>query len=364
MKILHITNTFNGGGVGMVIYNFCAKYKMDGVTFDIVGEDYGKKQFHHDLFENAGFKVMYFTAKWKNLFKNIKETKKIIKEGNYDAVHVHFEDWSWLYLWLAKKCGVKIRICHAHTAYWEIADKKPHYKLFRKWLNKFATHRLACSEDAGKRLYGNNPFTVINNAIEVEKFTFNSEIRESLRESYGIKDKFVVGVVGRFTYQKNPYKTIEIFREIKKQRPDAVLMTLGVGDMYDEIKEFVEQNGLKDDVMFLKLRRDVFNFLQAMDVFVLPSRGEGLGIVYVEAQAAGLKTFGTAEVVPSAAKCTDLMTFVPKDASAKEWADVVLASVPYERNDTSRQITEAGFDLKTEVKKLENLYLSAKEDVK
>lgn len=362
MKILHITNTFNGGGVGMVVYNFCAKNKMDGITFDIVGEDYGKKQFQHDLFEKAGFKVMYVTAKWKSLFKNIKEIKRVIKEGNYDAVHVHYEEWSWLYLWIAKKCGVKVRFCHAHMANMEGADKKLHYKFFRRWLNRYATHRLACSMDAGNHLFGKNPFTVLNNAIETEKFQYDLEIRDSIRQGLGISDKLVMGVVGRFTYQKNPQKTIEIFSEIKKQRPDAVLLTVGVGDMYQEAQELVVKKGLSDSVIFMGLRNDVFSFLQAMDVFVLPSRWEGLGIVYVEAQAAGLKTFGTAELVPNAAKCTELMTFVPKDASAKEWADAVLASLPYERENTCQQIKDAGFDLRTEVKKLENIYNSAKED--
>ena len=109
-KILHITYGFNGGGVGFVIANYCANQPMEGISFDIVGEDIGMDHLLHKRFEKAGFHVYYVTPKKKSLWKNIWEMFHIIKNGHYDAVHVHFEEWSFLYLMIAKLCGVKVRI--------------------------------------------------------------------------------------------------------------------------------------------------------------------------------------------------------------------------------------------------------------
>lgn len=183
MKILHITYGFNGGGVGFVIANYCTNRPMPGIEFDIVGESIGKPHLLQERFEKAGFHTFYVTPKKENILKNIMEMYYIIQRGRYDAVHVHFEEWSFLYLWIAKICGVKIRICHAHMAYMTGATTKPYYKLFRKMLNRFATLRLACSKDAGEHLFGNNPYTVLNNAIEAEKYVFDPEKRIQIRKS-------------------------------------------------------------------------------------------------------------------------------------------------------------------------------------
>ena len=101
MKILHITYGFNGGGVGFVIANYCANQPMPGITFDIVGESIGKPHLLQERFEKAGFHTFYVTPKKQSLLKNIKEMRQVIQQGHYDAVHVHFEEWSFLYLWIA-----------------------------------------------------------------------------------------------------------------------------------------------------------------------------------------------------------------------------------------------------------------------
>ena len=336
MKILHITYGFNGGGVGFVIANYCANQPMPGIAFDIVGESIGKPHLLQERFEKAGFHTFYVTPKKQSLLKNIKEMRRVIQQGHYDAVHVHFEEWSFLYLWIAKLCGVKVRVCHAHMAYMTGASAKPHYRLFRMLLNRFATLRLACSKDAGDHLYGKHPYTVLKNAIEAEKYVYHPETRRQIRTQMGLTDKFVVGVVGRLTYQKNPQFTVEIFAKVKEKRPNAVLMFVG-------------------------LRTDVPDLMQAMDAFVLPSRFEGLGIVYIEAQAAGLKTFATAEVVPQEA-CVDesLFTYLPREATAQQWADAMLAADTTQRENKLEVIQSHGYDIHQEAEKLRALYLKGK----
>lgn len=344
-----------------MIANYCANQLLSDIQFDIVGESTGKKHLLHERFEKAGFHVFYVTPRQVSLRKNIMEMLRVIQQGNYDAVHVHLEEWSFLYLWLAKICGVKVRVCHSHMAYMTGAATKLHYKIFRFLLNRFATLRLACSSDAGKHLFGKHPYTILNNAIEAEKYAYNPIKRQKMRNALGISGKFVVGVVGRLSFQKNPQFNVEIFEEIHKHRPESVLMFVGQGELEEEVRSLVKSRGLEQEVLFLGLRTDVPDLLQAMDVFVLPSRFEGLGIVYVEAQAAGLKTFATAEVVPQEACLSEeLFTYLPQEASAQQWAETVLAADTTQRSNTIKLIQDSGYDIELERNILRCIYLGSK----
>lgn len=357
MKILHITYGFNGGGVGFVIANYCTRRKMQGIQFDIVGEDIGKNHLLHQRFAQAGFGVHYVTPKKKCLWKNIADMAYILKRGHYDAVHVHFEEWSFLYLMLAWLYRVPVRVCHAHMAYMEGAAEKPHYKLFRVLLNRFATLRLACSRDAGEHLYGSHPYVVLNNAIDVAQFRFAPDVRKKKRQELQLEECFVIGTVGRLSYQKNPEFTVEIMNELVKYRPNAMLLLVGQGELERHVRDKVHALGLGNRVHFLGQRSDVPELMQAMDAFVLPSRFEGLGIVYIEAQAAGLPTFATADVVPQEACISqELFSFLPRRATPKEWSAAVLEKAP-PRKDISELLRSRGYDIEYEISKLESLYL-------
>lgn len=360
MRILHVTPGFNGGGVGFVVANFCTQPTPEGIAFDIVGEGFGREHMLHERFVAAGFGVHYVVPKKNHLLRNIRQMIRLMKKGHYDGVHVHYEEWSFLYLMLAWLCGVRMRVCHAHMAYMPGSDKKPHYKLFRVLLNLFATERLACSKDAGEHLFRRHPYTVLNNAIDSHAYRFDCEKRRQMRSKLNVEDKLVIGVVGRLTFQKNPQMSIEILREIRKTRKDAVMLMVGIGDLGKEVVQLIKAYDLGDAVRLLGFRQDVPALMQAMDVFVLPSRWEGLGIVYVEAQAAGLYAFGTDEVVPKeAAVCPELMRFIPKESTAAQWASAVLDVLPYERLVTTQRIVEAGYDLSDERDKLINIYTNS-----
>ena len=358
-RILHVTYGFNGGGVGFVVANYCASRPMTGIDFSIVGEDIGKVHMLHHRLEAAGFDIHYIPPKKKNLFDNIKAFRKLLKSRKFDAVHVHFEEWNFLYLYLAKIHGIKVRISHAHMAYM-VGTDRPHYHLFRRWLNRYATHRIAVSRDAGDHLYGKHPYVVMNNAIDADAYRFDATAREQMREALGLQDKFVICDVGRLSYQKDPLRMIEIFSAVHAKRPDAHLLMVGIGELVADVKKSIQEKGLTDAVTLLGQRHDVPKILQAADAFVLPSRFEGLGIVYVEAQAAGLQTFATADVVPLEAMMDEsLMHYIHKDASPETWAEAILTHADTPRRDTSAIIREKGYDLSTEISKLETLYQTA-----
>ena len=196
--------------------------------------------------------------------------------------------------------------------------------------------------------------------FDAEKYAFNEDKRKWKRNELGIEDKYVVGVVGRLSYQKNPQFTVEIFGKIHEKRPDSVLLFVGQGELEAEVYELVNKKGLGENVFFLGLRTDVPELLQAMDAFVLPSRFEGLGIVYIEAQAAGLQTFATAKVVPQEACISEtLFTYLPQDASAKQWADVILAADTEHRVNTLKLIQSCGYDISIERQQLYRKYVAA-----
>ncbi len=169
---------------------------------------------------------------------------------------------------------------------------------------------------------------------------------------------FVVGHIGRFTYQKNHEFLLLSFACLRKKRPDAVLLLVGGGDLEPEVRRQAAVLGVEDALRFLGLRDDVQELMQAMDVFALPSRFEGLGLVLIEAQTAGLRAVASTAVPPEA-KVTELLTYLPLESGPEIWADELLkAADGYERTNRRRQIMEAGYDLSGQAARIEQLYES------
>ena len=200
--------------------------------------------------------------------------------------------------------------------------------------------------------------TIIKNAIDVDKYIFSSQEREKVRRQLEFNDQEIILFVGRLDPQKNPLFLIDIFREIKVKKQDSMLVIVGEGYLKDEITAKIVEYKLENDVKILGTRNDVNELLQAADIFVLPSRFEGLGIALVESQAAGLPTFTTKDVVPDDVKITDLLEFVPVNASAKEWATRILCADTMTRKNMGNQVRMAGYDNYENAKNLESLYLS------
>lgn len=225
-----------------------------------------------------------------------------------------------------------------------------------------ATTLLACSDEAARwtfpsKAYRNHTYSVVKNAIRSSDFVFDKTTRDLLRSKLAISDKFVVGHVGRFVLQKNQAFLVDVFRHLCDKEPNSVLLLIGSGVLEDEIKEKVEKYGLSDHIIFCGNTNKVNEFYQAMDCFVLPSFFEGLGIVAVEAQAAGLKTL-CSDVVPREAKVTELMEYMSLTETADKWAMKILSyNNGYFRKNMLDEIVRSGYDIKASAKQLEDLYL-------
>ncbi len=226
----------------------------------------------------------------------------------------------------ARKAKIPVRISHSHNTQYLTRNriKKTNLSIIKRLIPKYATHLFACSSLAGNWLYGKNPFTVIPNAIEFEKFCFNPQQREETRKALDISEgTFVIGHIGRFDYQKNHPFLIKIFKELALKKQDSKLLLIGDGSDLGNIQSQVKSLQIDQEVLFLGHRSDVPALLSAMDCFVLPSFFEGLGIVLLEAQANGLPCI-VSDVIPKEVDIQGAVTFVDLAKSPQYWVKVIL----------------------------------------
>ena len=281
----------------------------------------------------------------------------------FDAVHCNYQSLiNTDILKFAKKYGIKVRIAHAHNSgYGKEPGMKQKLLIFknRVTLGKYATHYFACSPLAAAWMFGERPATIIKNAIDAEKFIYSEEKRIRARAELGLEGAFAVMFVGRFDPQKNPLFLLEIFNELHKKAPDSKLIITGDGVLREEMVDKTQALALSDSVIMTGSRSDVNELLQAADAFLLPSKFEGLGIVLIEAQAAGLETYTSDKVVPSDARVTDLLHFISLDEPAEHWADVILQNRNAERCNMENEIKAAGYDNRENAQKLKKLYWKA-----
>lgn len=293
IRVAQVIGMACNGGVEAVIMNYYKYIDKSKVQFDFLVES-ESKIINKEEIEKMGGRIIIIPS-YKNVFKYMKELKKIFKENKYDIVHSNMNTLSIFSLRAAKKAGVKVRIAHSHSTSNKKEWKRNILKnILRPFSKVYATHYFACGELAGRYLFGNRTFnkgkvTIVNNAIETERFKFNEEVRKEVRKELNVEDKFVIGHIGRFMTQKNHTFLIDIFNDVSKEREDAVLLLVGEGPLKEEIEQKVKELDLEQKVIFLGVRQDCDKLYQAMDVFVLPSLYEGLPVVGVEAQCSGVK---------------------------------------------------------------------------
>lgn len=355
VRVLHVITGMGSGGAEAFIMNMYRNIDRTKVQFDFLLRS--NENIYKDEINNLGGRI-YTTASFpKHIIRNTLQVKRFFKEHKYKIIHVHGNALMYMTaLKEAKHAGVPCRIMHSHSTSLRYRGLTSLHNHRKANLGKWATDNFACSEDAGKWMFSGE-YKVINNAIDVEKFEFNINKRNEMRKQLGIgEDTFVVGHIGRFLEVKNHKFLLETFSEIVKHKKDAVLVLVGNGKLEQEVKESVIKKGLEKKVFFLGERRDVPDLLSGMDVFVFPSLYEGLPIVTIEAQANGLQVI-CSDAIPNGAIISPCIRKLPLEIGAIEWAKKII-ELDIERIDTQKLISDAGFDIKVEEKKLQDFYLS------
>ena len=357
IRILHIVTYMGRGGLESVLMNYYRNIDRSKVQFDfLVHRDFNAD--YDDEILSLGGKIYHIQrlVPWSKKYRS--ELKSfLLAHPEYKIIHVHQDCLSSVALKCAKECNIPVRIAHSHSSSAVKNMKYPIKMYYMKKISKYATDLMACGKDAGDWMFSGNKYTIVNNAIDLDKYKYSNEISNKVRTDLGITNKLVIGHVGRFREEKNHTFLIDVFNEVKKIKNDSVLLLVGDGDKQSEIEEKVKSLDLENDVIFTGSRSDVNELMQAMDIFVFPSLYEGLPLTMVEAQASGL-TCIISDNVPS--ECIFVPSLVKKlklEIPAVEWAKNIL-NCSKNRNNYINEMTKVGYNIKHEVEKLQNFYLT------
>lgn len=335
-KILHIVGAMNVGGTETMIMNLYKNIDREKVQFDFLYY-VNDECFYDDEIKKLGGKIIKANSVQNSgVLKSVSELKKIIIEnGPYDVVHAHTLFNCGIAMLASKLAGVKVRISHAHTnqeTTFSLA-RKVYYKSMSTMINCNSTKFLGASKYAGSFLFGekiveSNKYEFLPNFIEYEKILSSNK---NLRKEFGIKEnEFIIGTVGRFIPIKNQKLILEIAKNIKVENNiDFKILLVGDGDLKDELQRQVKDLGIEDKVIFTGYRKDVYDLVNIMDVFVLPSLFEGFGMVVVEAQVAGVPCI-ISDVIPEE---VNLKMGLVQKVSLKDEVNIWVKKVLDVRND-------------------------------
>lgn len=362
IRVLQVVTYMGRGGLETMLMNYYRKMDREKIQFDFLVHRDFEADYDEEIRRLGG--RIYRLSRLNPVSKGyLDQLDSFFKEHReYRIVHSHLDCMAGIPLKYAKKNGVPIRIAHAHSSS-QTKDKKYLLKLlYKRMIPKYATDFYACSEAAGKWMFGGHGFSVLNNAIDAKEYSYNPEMAIKVRDELKIPEEaVVVGHVGRFDPPKNHEMIVKIFAEVLKRIPGAKLLLVGGGDLQHTVQSQVISLGIQDHVIFTGIRSDVCDLLQAMDVFLFPSLYEGLPVSIIEAQAAGLPCI-ISDKVPIECKKTDLVQQMNLSESCGSWAEkVITAAKQNKRRDTSEEIKKTGFDVCENARQLEEFYLDAYE---
>lgn len=357
IRVLHVLQRMEAGGTQAFLMNLYRNIDRSKVQFDFLVE-YSEKQFYDDEIEALGGRVYRSTFREdKNLPRFIAFLRDFFdRHREYRVVHCHAYTIGYFVLKEAERAGITVRIAHSHNNNMS-GVTKPLKIVMRSLFSVHANRFMACSDEAGKFLFGDRDFTVVKNAIDVDRFAFDGAVRAEVRNELELGDSLLVGNVGRLHHQKNQLFLLDVFKEVVELRDDAKLLLVGNGPMRDEIMAKATSAGVADRVILLSNRSDMDRLYQAMDVFVLPSLYEGLGIVAIESQSAGLSTI-CSDGVAEDANVSPLFSRMSLEDSPKAWAEAVVAAAGNRDRVAGPAGAKAhGFDVRDNAVKMQEWYL-------
>ena len=371
IRVLHVLGGTNLGGAESRIMDLYRHIDRNRIQFDFLVHTDQEGYFDKEIKELGGriFRVPRFRL--YNYFTYKRAMKTFFKENHdFQAVQGHITSTASIYLPVAKKSGIPVTIAHARSAGVDKGPKGILTRRLRKNLWKKADYLFTCSRIAGISVFGKKAVDegktmFIPNAIDCERFSYDEEKRADMRKELGLAGKYVIGHVGRFHYAKNHEYLLRIFASLCRKKKenkkvgtkerDYALILLGEGGGMQAAKELVKELGIEDKVYFLGNHSNVYDYYQAMDYFVYPSRFEGLPGTVVEAQCSGLKCLMSDAICEEVA-ATDLVHVMSIEEDPEKWAEYITMTMNYERRSYVRKMQEAGFDVHRQAEIMEEFY--------
>ncbi len=369
VKVIHMA-PLGSGGISKLTVTI-NELISDNIKFDYLVFR-NKKEFLEDkAISLGGKKQVIDVGSVKNgflkFFIKMKAMVALFKREQYDVVHVDASTpYDVIVAVAANVAGIPTIVMHSHND--DLHGKNPLrdalIPLYKLLMRVVVTDYFTISEKSAKfmfpkSVYEGKRYTLVKNGIDIEQYTFNKKTRDKIRAELGVQDRVVVGHVGRFVYQKNHDFILEAFAEFHKKYENSVLLLVGEGDLFHKMQEKAKNMKISDAVIFYGVTYDIPGMLQAMDMFIFPSRFEGLGIVAIEAQAAGLPTLCADTIVDEVditSKFVRVHGWNPSD-----WANKMLSVLPNcdDRTACGDEVKKAGYDIRTTVKQLEEFYMES-----
>lgn len=364
-RVLVFGITENPGGVESFLLNYYRKIDRTKFQFDFLCNTHNKVAYEDELVSLGG-RVIHIAMRSKEPLKYHKELNKFMKKYAlcYQAVWVNVCSLANIdYLKVAQKYGIKRRIIHSHNSQnMDNYIRKILHIINRMKIKNYATDFWACSDEAAKWFYKGklqSRVIVIKNAIELDKMEFSAEKRELIRNKYGITDKLVIGNVGRLHFQKNQMFALEVMKYLTEKKADCVLILVGQGDDEKKLHQRAVELNIKEKIIFAGVQSDIGGYLSAFDLFLFPSLFEGLSIAGLEAQVNGVPVIASSGVIPKELKLSENFYFKKLVDGPENWAEAIeKLSSDLKRTDKEqikKRFTEAGFNIDTEVERLEKL---------
>ena len=360
LRILQVIEGLYAGGMESMLMNYFRNFDRDKIVFDFL--IYSPKAHFDDEVEKLGGKIYRITPRRQNPLKNYYELLRFFQtHKEYQIVQVHQGINYFAPQIVCKLEKVRHVISHTHGMNPQLVQKQGF--LF-KWLTQpliknLSTDYIACSDGAAHQIFHSSiseggKYRLMKNAIDIDKFAYDPIIRTQKRKELGIENCHVIGHVGNFTYPKNHPFIIKIFSKIAAIDSNAILLLAGEGCDKQKIEKMVNDLNIEDRVKFLGNRSDVNELLQAFDIFFFPSHYEGLPVSLVEAQASGIRCI-VSTTITREVEVTKNIKYLSLNDDEACWVDALM-QFNYSREDTRKDILNAGFDIKHEAKQMTEYY--------
>lgn len=365
IKILQFPIANSYGGI--THYALDNWHRLDKTKFYCDFATMSPKLDFADEIEKTGAKIFYLSCYPTQDEATFRKEFNAILDNGYDVVHLHTKQWkNFIVEEICKERGVKKVIVHSHSTRCDNNDDELrrqeteiHNRVKAEFTVDLATDFWACSSAAADWLFGpqipRERIKIMHNAIDVDKFLFNEEIRQKKRRELGIDDDvFVIGNVGRLCYQKNQELLIRAYANAFGNNPKLNLLIVGEGPLRSEIELLIKDLGVEESVRILGLRYDTNELYQAFDLFALSSRFEGLPITLIEAQTAGLRCLINKTISPEA-EISDNCVWVENNECS--FAEAIRKTITiYRRSNMEKRIVREGYDIKNEIIKIGKEY--------
>ncbi len=355
IKILHIFAGLKYGGVESFVLSMQEALAEDNVQFDFLLRENNNDPKKIKYFKNHGSKI-FITSPWpKKILKNYIQTRDFFSEhGNeYDYIHIHANSLLYtLPIILAEKYRANI-IVHSHNT----SSKKNWMKIIH-FMNRFILSkkniiRLACSDMAGKWMFGDN-YIVVPNGLNVERYKISKEELEAKE-----RKTLILLSVGRIEKQKNYMFMLPVIKRLKDKGVKLKYFIAGDGILREKLQKKIQNYGLSDCIELLGNVAHIEKLLKKAHIFVMPSLYEGFSIAHLEAQCNGIACIISNKIPAESMLCKNVFS-VPLNVN--RWVSKIEELWAEEKTgflyENYKMIAESAYSLEGLGKNMRSVYRS------